>query len=114
LLAYLGVCKPSRVATTLAIDDRLLNEARKVGGHKTKTATVTEALTEYIQRRKQQRILDLFGKISIDAAHDHKAQRRPVNVIGDTSVWSLALRRGAPAKRLPNASSPHSFSKGAF
>jgi hypothetical protein len=72
LLAYLGVCKPSRAATNLAIDDRLLNEARKVGGHKTKKATVTEALTEYIQRRKQQKILGLFGKISIDAAYDYK------------------------------------------
>jgi len=64
------------MATNLAIDDRLLNEARKVGGHKTKKATVTEALTEYIQRRRQQRILDLFGKISVDANYDYKVQRR--------------------------------------
>jgi hypothetical protein len=28
------------VATNLAIDDRLLNEARKIGGHRTKKATV--------------------------------------------------------------------------
>jgi hypothetical protein len=53
-----------------------LNEARKVGGHKTKKATVTEALTEYIQRRRQQKILDLFGKVSFDADYDHEAQRR--------------------------------------
>jgi Arc/MetJ family transcription regulator len=64
------------MATNLAIDDRLLNEARKVGGHKTKKATVTEALTEYIQRRRQQRILDLFGKVSVDPKYDYKAQRR--------------------------------------
>jgi Arc/MetJ family transcription regulator len=64
------------MATNLAIDDRLLNEARKVGGHKTKKATVTEALTEYIQRRRQQKILDLFGKVSVDANYDYKAQRR--------------------------------------
>jgi Arc/MetJ family transcription regulator len=64
------------MATNLAIDDRLLNEARKVGGHKTKKATVTEALTEYIQRRRQQKILDLFGKVSLDANYDYKAQRR--------------------------------------
>ena len=70
------MCKPSHMATNLAIDDRLLNEARKVGGHKTKKATVTEALTEYIQRRRQQKILDLFGRVSVDANYDYKAQRR--------------------------------------
>jgi len=64
------------MATNLAIDDRLLDEARKVGGHKTKKATVTEALTEYIQRRRQQKVLALFGKVSVDADYDYKAQRR--------------------------------------
>jgi Arc/MetJ family transcription regulator len=64
------------MATNLAIDDRLLNEARKVGGHRTKKATVTEALTEYIQRRRQQKVLDLFGTITVDPSYDHKTQRR--------------------------------------
>lgn len=70
------MCKDSHMATNLAIDDRLLDEARKVGGHKTKKATVTEALTEYIQRRRQQKVLDLFGKVSVDPDYDYKAQRR--------------------------------------
>jgi Arc/MetJ family transcription regulator len=64
------------MATNLAIDDSLLEEARRVGGHKTKKATVTEALNEYIARRKQQRVLELFGKIDVDPAYDYKAQRR--------------------------------------
>ena len=38
------------MATNLAIDDRLLDEALRVGGHKTKKATVTEALLEYTER----------------------------------------------------------------
>jgi hypothetical protein len=38
------------MATNLAIDNRLLEEARRIGGQKTKHATVTEALQEYIQR----------------------------------------------------------------
>ena len=62
--------------TNLAIDDRLLEQARKVGGHRTKKATVTEALTEYIQRRKQRRIVELFGAIDVEPTYDHKAQRR--------------------------------------
>ncbi len=64
------------MATNLAIDDGLLEEARRVGGLKTKKATVTEALHEYIQRRKQQRVLALFGKIDLDPQYDYKAQRR--------------------------------------
>jgi Arc/MetJ family transcription regulator len=64
------------MATNLAIDDRLLNEALRIGGRKTKKATVTEALEEYIQRREQLRILELFGKVDYDPKHDHKRQRR--------------------------------------
>lgn len=64
------------MATNLAIDDRLLEEARRIGGQKTKKATVTEALNEYIQRRKQRRIVELFGQIDVDSQHAHKARRR--------------------------------------
>jgi len=64
------------MATNLAIDDGLLEEALEAGGHKTKKATVTEALREYIQRRKQTRILDLFGKVELDPGYDYKRQRR--------------------------------------
>jgi Arc/MetJ family transcription regulator len=64
------------MATNLAIDDSLLEEALRVGGQKTKKATVTEALHEYILRRKQQRVVKLFGKIDVDPRYDHKAQRR--------------------------------------
>jgi Arc/MetJ family transcription regulator len=62
--------------TNLAIDDRLLNEAVKVGGHRTKKATVTEALEEYVRRRKQTRVLKLFGKIEFEPTYDYKKQRR--------------------------------------
>jgi Arc/MetJ family transcription regulator len=64
------------MATNLAIDDRLLEEAQKVGGHRTKKATVTEALEEYIQRRKQARILELFGTVDFDPRYDYKKQRK--------------------------------------
>jgi Arc/MetJ family transcription regulator len=70
------MCKLLHMATNLAIDDRLLEEALRVGGHRTKKDTVTEALEEYIQRRKQARILDLFGKVDLDPKYDYKRQRR--------------------------------------
>lgn len=62
--------------TNLAIDDRLLDEAQRVGGHRTKKATVTEALQEYIQHRKQAKILRLFGTVEFDSGYDYKKQRR--------------------------------------
>ncbi len=63
------------MATNLAIDPKLLNQAHDIGGHRTKKATVTEALQEYIQRRKQIRAVRLFGTIDYDPDYDHKAQR---------------------------------------
>ena len=64
------------MATNLAIDDRLIEEARKVGGHRTKKAAVTEALEEYVQRRRQMKILRLFGQVEYDPGYDYKEQRR--------------------------------------
>jgi len=64
------------MATNLAIDDGLLEEAQRIGGQRTKKATVTEALQEYIQRRKQAAILDLFGTVAFDPKYNYKKQRR--------------------------------------
>ena len=63
------------MATNLAIDDQLLEEAQRIGGHRTKKATVTEALEEYIQRRKQAKILELFGTVEFDPKYNYKKQR---------------------------------------
>lgn len=64
------------MATNLAIDDRLIDEARRIGGKRTKRETVTEALEEYIRRRRQARVVELFGTVDIDPAYDYKRQRR--------------------------------------
>jgi len=63
------------MATNLAINEDLLIEAQKIGGHKTKKATVNEALKEYIQRRKQSDIIRLFGSIEYDKDYDYKKFR---------------------------------------
>lgn len=62
--------------TNLAIDDSLIEEARRIGGHKTKKEAVTTALAEYIAHRKQLKILDSFGTIDFDPTYDYKADRR--------------------------------------
>ena len=62
--------------TNLAIDDKLLAEALRLGKQRTKKATVNEALREFVQRRKRLKMLDAFGTIDFDAAYDYKAQRK--------------------------------------
>jgi hypothetical protein len=64
------------MATNLALDDRLIEAARRVGGHRTKKAAVTAALEEYVRQRRRLRVLDLFGTVDFDPAYDYKAERQ--------------------------------------
>jgi len=64
------------MATNLALDDKLIDEARLVGKHLTKKAAVTAALEEYVQRRKQLEILNLFGTVEFDPDYDYRKNRR--------------------------------------
>jgi len=61
--------------TNLAIDPDLLQKALEVSGQKTKKDTVTLALKELINRRKQLDIIDLFGKMDPDPDYDYKKGR---------------------------------------
>ena len=61
--------------TNLAIDERLVEEARKLGQHRTKREAVSAALSEYIRGRKQLKVLALFGTINYDPAYDYKRER---------------------------------------
>ena len=63
------------MATNLAIDPELLNRALEIGGEKTKKATVNRALQEFIARREQERLLELFGKLYWDDSFDYKSER---------------------------------------
>jgi len=63
------------MATNLALDDTLIEEAKLIGRHRTKKGVVTEALHEYIQRRKQSKILEIFSTVDFDQDYDYKQQR---------------------------------------
>jgi len=63
------------MATNLAIDPALLDRAVQVSGERTKKATVTKALQEFIARREQRRVADLLGKLERDQSFDYKADR---------------------------------------
>jgi Arc/MetJ family transcription regulator len=62
--------------TNLAIDDELLEQAKRIGGHRTKRETVNQALTEYVQRHKRRGLIELFGKVNFDPRYDYKRGRR--------------------------------------
>ena len=63
------------MATNLSIDPKLIEDALKVSGERTKRAAVTRALEEFIARRRQKRMLDLFGKLEWDRSYEYKAER---------------------------------------
>jgi Arc/MetJ family transcription regulator len=61
--------------TNLNIDAALLEEAVKLAGKKTKRETVNAALAEFVSRRKQRRVLELFGKLDWDPRFDYTRER---------------------------------------
>ena len=63
------------MTTNRSIDADLLERALEVGGERTKKATVTKALQEFIARRRQKRLLELIGKLEWDESYDYKAER---------------------------------------
>ena len=63
------------MATNLALDPQLLNQVLELSGEPTKKAAVTLALKEFVARREQRKVADLFGKLDWDASFDYKAER---------------------------------------
>jgi Arc/MetJ family transcription regulator len=63
------------MATNLAIDPELIARALELSGERTKKAAVTKALQEYIARREQRQLSELFGSLEWDADFDYKAER---------------------------------------
>ena len=69
------MCNTPHMATNLALDPELLETALAVSGEKTKKAAVTQALIEFIARRQQKRMLELFGTLEWDPDYDYKRER---------------------------------------
>ena len=61
--------------TNLQIDDRLLNKALKLGGFKSKKDTVNRALSEFVNRREQRAVGELFGTLEFARDFDYKQLR---------------------------------------
>jgi len=70
-----SMCDASHMPTNLAIDPELLERALAVSGEKTKTAVVTRALREFVARREQKRVVELFHTLDWDPDYAYKAER---------------------------------------
>lgn len=64
------------MATNIELNEVLLSKAMQLGSIKTKKDAVNEALSEYVQRREQLKVLDLFGTVEYDEDYDYKKQRK--------------------------------------
>lgn len=69
------MCNLSHMATNLDLDADLLERALSVSGERSKKAAVTRALEEFIARRAQTRIEELFEQLEWDPDFDSKAER---------------------------------------
>jgi Arc/MetJ family transcription regulator len=63
------------MATNLALDPELLDQVLELSGEPTKKAAVTLALREFVARREQRKLAELFGKLEWDTSFDYKAER---------------------------------------
>lgn len=64
------------MATNIELNEDLLSKAMELGGMRTKKEAVNQALSEYVQRREQLKVLDFFGTIELDPDYDYKKQRK--------------------------------------
>lgn len=62
--------------TSIQIDEKLIEEALALSNHSTANFVIEDALREYIKRRKQLKVLELFGTIDYEEDYDYKQQRQ--------------------------------------
>jgi Arc/MetJ family transcription regulator len=61
--------------TNIDLDEKLVQEAFRLTGIRTKRELVNEALRLLVETRKRKSLLDLRGKIEFAEGYDHKALR---------------------------------------
>ena len=61
--------------TNVVIDDKLIQEARRLSKLKTKKEIIHKALEEFIQNRKRLDLREVRGKIRFAEGYDYKKMR---------------------------------------
>jgi len=63
------------VATNVKLNEKMVEEAVRLGNFKTKQEALNVALSEFVERRNRLRILELAGKIDFRPDWDYKKMR---------------------------------------
>jgi hypothetical protein len=63
------------MATNLALDPELIERALQLSNERTKKAVVNRALAEFIARREQKELLELFDQLEWNPDYDYKRER---------------------------------------
>lgn len=61
--------------TNIVLDNKLVEEALKLSGLKTKKEVIHQALLEFVQNRNRRDLRELQGKLLFDDAYDYKVLR---------------------------------------
>jgi Arc/MetJ family transcription regulator len=61
--------------TNLKLNDKMIEEAVKLGPFKTKQEAVNAALAEFVERRHRLRMLELGGQIEFDREWNYRRMR---------------------------------------
>lgn len=69
------MCQTPRMTTSIEVDPALLERAMCLSGEPTRRAVVTRALEEFVARREEARLLELFGSLDWEPGYDHKRER---------------------------------------
>ncbi|NEP80111.1 MAG: type II toxin-antitoxin system VapB family antitoxin [Okeania sp. SIO3C4] len=64
------------MVTNINIDEKLLQEALALSDHSTVNLLIEAALREYIQRRQQLKVLELFGTIDYEENYNDRQQKQ--------------------------------------
>lgn len=62
--------------TTVVLDDRLLGEAKKLSGARTKQETIHRALDELVRSRRTRKLLGMAGKVELSMTRHELLRRR--------------------------------------
>jgi Arc/MetJ family transcription regulator len=66
------------MATNLALDDRLIEQAVRLGKHKSKKEAVTAALEAYVRQGKRAGLRNLIGAVDFHEDFNRRGRRGPL------------------------------------
>lgn len=92
--------------TNVVLDEKLLEEARRVTGEKTYSATITKALEKVVKQERFRRALEEFDRASLAGGvfhPDYLAEKSANSMFDEPKSRVAANVKRAPAKKKRSA-----------